>query len=88
MTVWGDFDPEDAYDAGDSRPVRLAVLARWVLDISSELEESGATLRVSARASQALHLVNLVRLERSLSDLEALELIMLRLWLLELLSRM
>lgn len=30
MTDFGDFDPEDEYDAGDPLPVRLAVIGRII----------------------------------------------------------
>ncbi len=36
MTVYGDADPEDAYDASDPYPNRLAVIARIIVALERE----------------------------------------------------
>lgn len=53
MTDFKDFDPEDAYDAGDAPEMRLDVLRRIVAD----LQKNRSDPRLEIRRSNALRLV-------------------------------
>lgn len=54
----GDVDPEDAYDAGDPHPVRLAVIARAAASIDADPDRDRAGRRR----------VELARLLRRIAD--------------------
>lgn len=45
MSNFGDFDPEDEYDAGDPIPVRLVVISRIVADLDTEPDDARRALR-------------------------------------------
>jgi hypothetical protein len=53
--VWGDKDPEDAWDDGDPPAVKLAILERVVASVRSELAHTPH--RAEARRIDALRLV-------------------------------
>lgn len=45
MSTFGDFDPEDEYDATDPIPVRLVVISRIVAALDTEPDELRRALR-------------------------------------------
>jgi hypothetical protein len=55
--VFGDVDPEDAWDAGDRVAVKLVLLAAIVASILDELAAHGDTVRHRARISDLERLI-------------------------------
>jgi hypothetical protein len=60
MTVFGDKDPEDAWDDGDPPDTKLAILERIVADLRARRDDA----RHDARRDDALRLV--IKLRRQL----------------------
>ena len=58
MTVFGDNDPEDAYDASDPLDVRAMLAGRVIVSIVAERAAAGRTYRVLARIIAARRIVN------------------------------
>lgn len=85
--MFGDFDPEDAYDASDPLAERLAVLERWVPSVVAEFGRDGSTTRVHARTSDALTRVDGELRRGPLFPLDLVSLVFLRARLLDLLDR-
>lgn len=75
MTDFGDFDPEDAYDADDPPHVRLAVIARIVADLRARSDRHELRRLDALRLLDALDAVpgvDLLRLRVLRDELEAL----------------
>jgi hypothetical protein len=51
MAVFGDADPEDAYDASDPLPVRTLIVETLISSIDEERRADGPTVRVLARVA-------------------------------------
>lgn len=56
--MFGDNDPEDAYDVGDPVELRAAVLGRVIASIVAERLAHGETPRVVARLAAARRMID------------------------------
>lgn len=75
MSLYGDRDPEDSYDAGDPLDVRLDVLERIVADLYARDDRRGQRRRDALRLVDNLEHVSSVdrpRLARVRRDLAGL----------------
>jgi hypothetical protein len=63
MTVFGDHDPEDAYDAGDPLPIRAGLVLAIANSIAAEKIDTGLTARVAARIDALRRIVDHVLAE-------------------------
>jgi len=82
--MFGDDDPEDAWDAGDPVDVKVAILERWVPSIVLERMTPHNHPRVVARVLGALQSINQLALEVDAQEPDAAR----RLQLLELLGHL
>lgn len=56
--MFGDDDPEDAWDPGDSLREHVDLIDRWVHSVQLERLTEGATARLILRKEMALHTID------------------------------